>query len=612
MAICSAEIKELEKLYESLKGQLPNLEKELERLGKADDENMILLYSRRCLEVIITDLCDCELKRPRKTEPLKGIIDKLHKEEKVPSNIITSMDHLNSLSAYGAHPKDFDPEQVKPVLINLDIIIKWYLKYKDFQIVVKPKSEGEKYDSQHPVISSAEKSIAVLPFRDMSPEKDQDYFCEGITEEIINVLAHIENLKVIARTSAFAFKEKQIDIREIGRILDVETLLEGSIRKSGNQIRITAQLIKVADGSHIWSERYDREIKDVFAIQDEISLAIADNLKVKLLGETKSMIAKRHSENLEAYNLYLKGTYCYQTLTTEGYNKASEYFEQALEKDPNYALAYLGFVAVMINSTLFGNVSPDEVYPKIFKYVNKALEIDSTLAEAYWALGCINIYYYWDWKEAERNFKHALQINPNPSIIHIDYSILLTITRRHEEAISEAKRAQELDPLSAYINTRVGQSFYYAGQLDRAMEELQMTLTMNPNYYFAHFELGIVYLLKSMLNESIAEYQKAIDLSYENPFIIACIVCNYYRLGEKNQAVKLLESLKKRSETEYVPASCFFLIHRVWGEEDQALEWLKKACSEHDTWLPWLRALPFVVSEGSKYMALLKEMGMLY
>ena len=346
MAIWSSEIKVLEKLYESIKGQLPDLEKELGKLIKADDENMILLYSRRCLEVIVTDLCECELKRPRKTEPLKGIIDKLNKEEKVPSNIISSMHGLNELSTFGAHPKDFDPEQIKPVLVNLDIIIKWYLKYKNFQIVGKLRAEEEKSGIKYPTVTLTEKSIAVLPFVNMSPEKDQDYFCDGITEEIINALAHIENFKVIARTSAFAFKDKQVDIREIGRILDVETLLEGSIRKDGDRLRITAQLIKVADGSHIWSDRYDREMKDVFAIQDEISLAIADNLKVKLLGETKALISKRHSENLEAYNLYLRGIYCYQMMTSEGFKNASEYFEQALQKDPDYALAYFGLALV--------------------------------------------------------------------------------------------------------------------------------------------------------------------------------------------------------------------------------------------------------------------------
>jgi TolB-like protein len=277
MTLWSAEIKELETLYTSIKGRFPELEKELGQLIETKDANVVLLYSRRCLEVIITDLCESELKRPRKTEPLKGIIDKLNREEKVPSHIIVAMQHLNSLSTFGAHPKEFDLRQVKPVLVNLTTIIEWYLKYK------KPESKtpGEKKEENIKTddIPRFENSIAVLPFQDMSPQKDQEYFCDGITEEIINALTHVERLKVIARTSSFVFKDKHEDIREIGRKLDVETIVEGSIRKSDNILRITAQLIKVADGSNLWSENYDREIEDVFAIQDEISLAIVDNLK---------------------------------------------------------------------------------------------------------------------------------------------------------------------------------------------------------------------------------------------------------------------------------------------------------------------------------------------
>jgi adenylate cyclase len=612
MAIWFFEIKEIEKLYESLKDQFPDLEKELEQLIRTEDVNVIMLYSRRCLEVIVTDLCECELKRPRKTEPLKGIIDKLHKEEKVPSHIITSMHGLNDQSTYGAHPKDFDPEQVKPVLVNLDIIIKWYLKYKDFQIIGKPKSEEEKKEIKQPVVSTAEKSIAVLPFVDMSPEKDQDYFCDGMAEEIINALAHNENLKVIARTSAFAFKNKDEDIREIGKKLGVETLLEGSIRKAGNRIRITAQLIKVDDGSHLWSDRYDRDMKDVFAIQDEISLAILDNLKVKLLGEKKTMIKKLHSENLKAYNLYLKGTYYWQMLTAEGYRKAAECFEQALEKDPNYALAYIGLGYVIGLSTAWGNFPPYRAYPQMNEYINKALEIDSTLAEAYSGLGVVNAFYSWNWKEAEQNYKHAIQINPNSSQIHMDYSWFLVLTGRHEEAISEAKRAQELDPLSVFINTYTGVVFEYAGQVDRAIEEYRMVLKINQNYFLPHYHIGGAYSKKGMVKESIAEYEKAVDLSDGTPLAIAALVCTYYQIGKIDQAEKLFDSLKKRSETEYVPATSFYLIHRVRGEEVIALEWLKRACDEHDTFLLWFRANPLLTPEGSKYMTLLKERGLDY
>jgi adenylate cyclase len=610
MTIWSAEIKELERLFESFKGQFPELEKELGHLIKTDDENVVLLYSRRCLEVIITDLCEFELNRPRKTEPLKGIIDKLQHEEKIPEHIIVSMHSLNSLSTFGAHPKDFDPEQVKPVLVNLDIIIKWYLKYKNFLIVGKQKSEGENVKTDNSEVTESVKSIAVLPFKDMSPEKDQDYFCEGMSEEIINTLAHNESFKVIARTSAFAFKDKQTDIREIGRILDVETLLEGSVRKSGNRLRITAQLIKVADGSHIWSERYDREMKDVFAIQDEMALAIADNLKVKLIGDKTQITEKRHSENLEAYNLYLKGIYCYQMLTEEGFKKASGYFKEALQKDPNYALAYAGLGYVNWLSTMWGkNVPPDEAYPEANEYVTKALKIDSSLAEPYSVLAIINTFYYWNWKEAEQNFKHALQINPSSSMIHTNYSIMLIFTGRYDEAISEAKRAKELDPLSYFTNTRSGMIFYFAGQFDRAIEEYQMSLTLNPNFFFTHFNLGNSYHSKGMFKEAVAEYKKAVDLSKGAPTSITMLGLAYYQLGKKDKAENLFDSLKKRSETEYVPATCFYLFYELRGDYDLALEWLKRACKEHDSLLPLYRSAG-LIPEGSKYMKLLKESGL--
>ncbi len=610
MAIWTAEIKELEKHNRSIKGQLPDLGKELERLVKADDENMILLYSRRCLEVIITDLCEYELKRPRKTEPLKGIIDKLHKEEKVPSHIITSMHGLNELSTYGAHPKDFDPEQVKPVLNNLAIIIRWYLKYKDFPIPGKLESGEEKSESKFSKISFAEKSIAVLPFLDMSPEKDQDYFCDGITEEIINALAHIENLKVIARTSAFAFKNKQVDIRDIGNTLDVETVLEGSIRKAGNRLRITAQLIKVYDGSHIWSESYDRYMEDVFAIQEEIALAIADNLKIKLLGETKALIASRHSENLEAYYMYLKGTYNYQLLTVEGLMKASEYFEKALQKDPDYALAFVGLGYVHWLSSMWGNVPPDKAYPKSEKFVKKALEIDNNLAEAYSLLATIFTFYYWNWREAEQNFKHALQINPNSSMTHTNYSVMLVFARRYEEAIREAKRAQELDPLSAYINTRAGMALYYAGQYERAIAEYRMALAINPDYFFTHLNLGNIYWAKAMFREAAVEYRKAFDLSNGTPIAVACLLMVYYQIGEKDKAEEIFDGFKKRSESEYVPSSSFYIVYKFLGKEDLAFDWLKKACAEHDTFLTWLKDDPQFFPENSRYLSLLREAGL--
>ena len=323
--------------------------------------------------------------------------------------------------------------------------------------------------------------------------------------------------------------------------------------------------------------------------------------------DEKQRIEKIPTENIEAYDLYLKGTYYSQMSTAEGFKKASEYYEQALQKDPNYALAYLGLANVNGGSTFFGNVPPHEAFPKVIEYVNKALKIDSTLAEAYMLLGNIDTYINWNWKAAELNYKRALQINPNLSLIHASYSGLLAITGRYEEAIYEAKRAQELDPLSGFFNT--GFTFYMAGQYDRAIEELKMNLTKNPEYYQTHMFLGLAYLEKEMNKEAVSEFEKAVDLSDGNPSVIAWLVVGYYFNGENDRADELFDSLKERSETEYVPATFFYLIYLVRGEEDFAFEWLKRACKEHDTYLPVMRSL--IIQAGSRYQALLKEVGLI-
>jgi len=296
-------------------------------------------------------------------------------------------------------------------------------------------------------------------------------------------------------------------------------------------------------------------------------------------------------------------------LTTEGYKKASEYFEQALQIDSNYALAYTGLAGLDVVSAAWGNISPHEAYPKINEYVNKALKIDSTCARAYNLLGIINSLYYWNWKEAEQNFKLALQLDPNSSLSHSSYSVFfLAIMGRNEEAISEAKQAQKLDPFSPYFNTRMGLTFTATGQYDLAIEEYRKTLANNPNNFPSHVYLGITYSAKGMVKEAINELEKAVDLSGGNPFAIAWLVSCYYQIGEKELADNLYNNLKNRADTEYVPATSFFLIHWVRGEEDLALESLERAFNEHDSFLPLFRNR---IPEESKYMALYKEVGML-
>jgi adenylate cyclase len=458
-----------------------------------------------------------------------------------------------------------------------------------------------------------EKSIVVLPFTNMSADPEQEYFCDGITEEIINALANVGNLKVIARTSSFAFKDRYEDIREIGRKLDVETIVEGSIRKAGNRIRVTAQLIKVADGSHLWSEAYNREMKDVFAIQEEISQAIVDNLKVKLIAEESLEMLKRHTENLEAYNLYLKGNYYCQMMTAEGFKKAFEQFEQALQKDPNYALAYTGLGSIYVASSYFGNMRPKEAYPKAIEFLNMALKIDNTNTEALIILGFINFNYYWNWKKAEIYFKQALQKNPNSSMGHLYYSMFLTCIGRHEEAISEAKKAQELDPLSLYTNAHVSLILCWARHFDEAIEVAQMTISMNPNYYISHRMLAIAYWAKSMNKEAVAEFKKVVDLSGGIPYYLAELAARYYEFGKHDETEKLYVSLKKRSEHEYVIPMSFYLIHKIRCEFDLAYDWLERAINERDSMVLWFLPIPMKnvnILEEPRFNRLLKKAGL--
>jgi TolB-like protein/Tfp pilus assembly protein PilF len=435
-------------------------------------------------------------------------------------------------------------------------------------------------------------SVAVLPFVNLSADKEQEYFCDGMSEEIINALTHVAGLHVVARTSAFAFKGKQADIREIGKKLNVETILEGSIRKAGKRVRITAQLVNIADGYHLWSEKYDRDMEDIFAVQDEIGLAVADKLKVELLGEQKTAILVRHTLDLEAYNLYLKGIYFLRMYTADGFKKAIDYFERALEKDPEYALAYYGLTEVFYVTTYFGNIAPNKAYPRAKVYVNKALGIDDTLGEAHAALGLIYAYYDWNWKLAESELKQALQLNPSSAMVRMSHSWFLSLTQRHDEAIIEARRAQKLDPLSNIVNTHVGLACIWGSQYDDAIEELQMTLTMNPSLHLAHYYLGLAYRAKSMNQEAIAEFEKAVELGAGTPWPAMILATTYFDSGKKAQGKKLFESLKRRSKHDYVPPMGFFYIHLARGELDQASFWLEQACIQHDSFLPWCNVIP--------------------
>jgi len=384
-----------------------------------------------------------------------------------------------------------------------------------------------------------EDSIAVMPFQDMSPERDQGYFCEGIAEEILNVLAHMDNLKVVSRTSSFAFKDSGQDIKEIGKKLKVKNILEGSIRKSGNRIRITAQLINAMNGMHIWSEKYDRDITDVFVIQDEISQAIVKNLRLSLESPHLKLKDKYQVAHIDAYLTYLKGNYHYQFIKTSELKTAIDYYEKASKIDPEFAPAYCGIAMSYWSLSYWGNLPPNQAYPVIIEQMKRAKEIDGTLAEIFFLEGITNYAFLWNMGKAEDCFKKALQINPNSPTVHSSYSMLLTGLGRHNEAILEAIKAAELDPLVSYLQAMIVNAFNFAGRYEEAIEYCLKTEKNYPeNFMFSYF-LGFAYHGLARWEEAISAYERSLKISGGTQLVLANLIVAYIEMGKRSKADEL-------------------------------------------------------------------------
>jgi TolB-like protein/Tfp pilus assembly protein PilF len=509
---------------------------------------------------------------------------------------------------------DLVPDDLNQVIMNC-LEKNKEKRYQDTNELLSELSKIGKKKSEKEKIGETEqkKSVAVLPFADLSPRKDQEYFCDGLAEELINSLSKISDLRVVARTSAFSFREKDLDVREIGGKLDVETILEGSVRKAGNRVRITAQLINVADGYHTWSEKYDRDMEDIFAIQDEISLAIVDNLKVKLLGREKVKLVKRYTDNLEAYKLYLKGRYFWNKRYDIGVKKGLEYFQQAIEKDKDFALAYSGLADCYLILSWYGGFFQEEAYQKAMEAALKALEIDDMLGEAHTSLAFIKLLADWDWTSSDREFKRAIELNPNYTTAHHWRSFNLFFRARFDEAIDEMKQALELDPFSLIINCDLGWVYYYSRQYDLAVEALQKTLEMDPNFVSAHSFLGRVYLQKGMYKEALAELKKEKEPSkgwmqnVETLFAIA-----YLKMGQKKEAKQILDDMIERAKQEYVSPYYIALLCFSVSENDLGFEWLDKAYKERDHWLFYLNVEPMFDSVRSdpRFSKLVKKIGL--
>jgi serine/threonine-protein kinase len=503
------------------------------------------------------------------------------------------------------------PLQTSPILEK--IVRKCLAKQpsRRYQTMSEVKAALEKVLEEMQSKSSTEPqpSIAVLPFVNMSGDKEQEYFSDGLAEEIINALAQIPKLKVIARTSAFAFRGKEQDITKIAEALRVCTILEGSVRKSGNRIRVTAQLIDAADGSHLWSERYDREMADVFAIQDEISQAIAGKLRLRL--SVGRPLVKRKTENIEAYNLCLIGRYHFLRFTPEGFTQSKEYYEKAIDLDPTLALTWFGLADLYSASGFLGYTPPKQSYEQCRQATLRALELDEMLPQAHAMMaqlranGC-------EWKAAELEFRRALELGPESAEVFFFYSFsYLVPMQRLDEALEWMRRAIELDPLSPSLRNGLGIIYTLMRQYDSAIDQLRKALELSPQHALVMSNLGACYALTGKVDEEIRVREMSVQL-LRNPMSLASLGAAYASAGKVGEAQKYVKELQELAEKAYVPCFAFAVIYLGLGEIDKAFDYFERAIEERDAMAISGTAHPSLdpLRSHPRYQALLRKMNL--
>jgi len=422
------------------------------------------------------------------------------------------------------------------------------------------------------------KSIAVLPFDNLSRDPDNAYFAEGVQDEILTRLAKVADLKVISRTSTQHFKSAPDNLPQIAKQLGVAHILEGSVQKSGEQVRVNVQLINALTDAHLWGDTYDRKLTDIFAVESEIAKTIAETLQARLTGSEKTLITKTPTVNPEAYELYLKGRFFWNKRTGADLLKSIDYFKQAVEKDQKYALAYAGLADAYVLLPPYGAASPSESFPQAEAAARKALELDDTLAEAHTSLGQVLLFYDLDFAGSTMEFERALSLDPNYATAHHWYGgggPLLALGQ-FDRAIKEGKRAVELDPLSLINNADLGWLYFNARRYNEAEAQARKTLEMDSHFYLAHYYLGEVLQLKGQLTEAIAEYKKAAELD-DDPFVLGLLAQAYAKLGQRDEALKMLGQLQELATRRYVTSYSFALVHIALGEKDKAIDWLERA-----------------------------------
>ena len=452
-------------------------------------------------------------------------------------------------------------------------------------------------------------SLAVLPLINASADSDMEYLSDGITESIINSLSQVPKLRVMARGTVFRYKRQEVDPREVGNALGVRVILAGRVLQVGDRVVIRTELVDTANGSQLWGEQYNRKLSDILVVQEEIALEVAEKLRLKLSRGEKKQLTKRNTENTEAYQLYLKGRYFWNKAMTPELQTGLKYFQQAIDLDPNYALAYTGLADCYALLGNFTALPPTDVFPDAKAAVVKALELDDMLAEAHTSLAYLKTIYDWDWKGAEKEFKRGIELKSNDEWSHEAYGWYLAAMGRFDESIAQMKRAREIDPLSLPAIAHLGVPLFYASRYDEAIERFQEALEMDPDCGYLRFRLALAYAQKGMYEVAITELQPMLDTSRDSD-AVAALGYVYAVSNQRDKAQDALAELKERAKQEYVPSYHIAIIHVGLGETDQALNWLEKAYAERSYWLTFLRVDPILdnLRSNTRYTELLQRM----
>jgi len=554
--------------------------------GRADEEKILLRVGIHLGDVIhqMADVAGDAVNVASRIEPLAppgGICVSRQVRDSVLNKVEYRFDSLGT-----------------PQLKNVSAVIEVYQVAGFGEKAARPhaaKVEGPRLDR-----------IAVLPLDNIAQDKEEEYFADGMTEELISSVSRTQGLRVIARTSVMKYKGTDKPISEIGRELGVGSVLEGSVRKAGDKVRITVKLVDTASEEPKWAQQYDREIRDVFAIQSDIAKRVAEALRMQILGTPGAA----HPRSAEAYVAHLRGRQLWNTRTEAGIRQAIGHFQRALEEDDTYARAYAGLADCYSILALLEFVPPNEAYPKAKEAVGRALSLDPQLAEAHTSLGLVRFQYDWDWKGAEEEFNEAIRINPSYAPAHHFYADYLKAMGRFDEALVEIGKAQELDPLNLAINTGVGHVLYLSKQYDRSIDQYRKAVDLDPNFTLTHIWFGRPYLEKGMYPEAISELETAVKLSGEGTLALAMLGHGLASAGRKEDAQRILDQLIERSKSRYVPSYWVAVVYNGYKDKFQVLKWLHRAFEERSSWLVWCNVEPRFdwLRDDPEYSSLMKAM----